>query len=34
MTADKATAAKGAVGVATTTLVRLGLDFAAGEASG
>ncbi|HEY7737697.1 MAG TPA: aminopeptidase [Candidatus Limnocylindria bacterium] len=33
MTADKATAAKGAVGVATTTLVRLGLDFAAGEAS-
>jgi leucyl aminopeptidase len=31
MTADKATFPKGAVGVAVTTLVRLGLDFAAGE---
>jgi leucyl aminopeptidase len=31
MAADKATFPKGAVGVAMTTLVRLGLDFAAGE---
>jgi leucyl aminopeptidase len=31
MSADKATFPKGAVGVAVTTLVRLGLDFAAGE---
>ncbi|RPH37007.1 MAG: leucyl aminopeptidase [Chloroflexi bacterium] len=31
MTSDKATFAKGAVGVAVTTLVRLGQDFAAAE---
>jgi len=31
MAADKATFAKGAVGVATTTLVRLGMEFADGE---
>jgi leucyl aminopeptidase len=33
MTTDKATYAKGAVGVATSTLVRLGMDFAAAKAS-
>jgi leucyl aminopeptidase len=33
MTSDKATFAKGAVGVAVTTLVRLALDFAAAEAT-
>ena len=32
-TSDKATYARGAVGVATTTLVRLALDFANGEAT-
>ena len=31
MASDKATFAKGAVGVATTTLVRLGMEFADGE---
>jgi leucyl aminopeptidase len=33
MTSDKATFAKGAVGVAVTTLVRLAMDFAAAEAT-
>ena len=31
MTSDKATFPKGAVGVAMTTLVRLGMEFADGE---
>jgi leucyl aminopeptidase len=33
MPSDKATFPKGAVGVAVTTLVRLGLDFATGESA-
>ena len=33
MSSDRATYAKGAVGVATSTLVRLGVDFAAAKAS-